>query len=49
MAFALGAMTGVLMILIPSAAKTGSKEGVNLVSRAEQRDGVVDTHTQGWA
>ncbi len=33
MAFARGARTGVLMILVPSAAKTASKEAVNLASR----------------
>ena len=32
MAFARGARTGVLMVLMPSAAKTASKEDVNLVS-----------------
>ena len=42
-AFALGARMGVLMILIPSAAKTASKEEVNLVSRSRMRNlaGVV--------
>jgi len=42
-AFARGALMGVLMILIPSAAKTAPKDGVNLVSRSRMRNvtGVV--------
>ena len=42
-AFARGAMMGVLMIRIPSAAKTASKEEVNLVSLSSMRNltGVV--------
>ncbi len=43
MAFARGALTGVLMILMPSDAKTASKDEVNLVSRSRMRNlaGVV--------
>jgi hypothetical protein len=33
-----GALTGLLMILVPSAAKTASKEAVNLVSRSRMRN-----------
>jgi hypothetical protein len=38
MAFARGARTGVLIILIPSAAKTASKDLVNLVFRSRMRN-----------
>ena len=38
MALARGARTGLLMILMPSAAKTASKEAVNLVSRSRMRN-----------
>ena len=33
-----GARTGLLMILVPSAAKAASKEAVNLVSRSRMRN-----------
>jgi hypothetical protein len=38
MAFARGARTGVLMTLMPSAAKTTSKDLANLVSRSRMRN-----------
>lgn len=38
MAFALDAWTGVLMIVMPSAAKTASKDPLNLVSRSQMRN-----------
>ena len=41
MALARGARTGVLMILMPSAAKTASKELVYLVSRSRTRNCAV--------
>ncbi len=38
MALARGARTGVVMTVVPSAAKTKSKESVNLVSRSRMRN-----------
>ena len=43
MAFARGAGTGVVMILMPSAANTASKDPVNLVSRSRMRNLAVLT------